>query len=63
MIKTIMLGGYQFEKDGKYYFKNVDEVINEFLQEHNAEYVDLKIINQEEYAVILIYKEFETKVV
>ena len=36
MIKTIMLCGEQFQKDGKFYFKNVDGVINDFLEENNV---------------------------
>ena len=62
MIKTIMLSGRPFEKDGKYYFKNVDEVINEFLEENNIEYVDLKVLNGDKYEVLLIYREPEVKV-
>jgi len=57
MIKTIMLSGEEFEKDGKFYFRNVDEVINKFLNEHNAEYVDVKVLDSESYTVLLIYKE------
>ena len=35
MIKTVMLCGEEFEENGKYYFKNVDDVINDFLEENN----------------------------
>ncbi len=56
MIRTIMLCGEQFQKDGKFYFKNVDAVINDFLEENDAEYVDLKILDGEACEVILIYK-------
>lgn len=61
MIKTVMLCGEKFEENGKYYFKNVDDVINDFLEENNVEYVDLKIISQEHYEVILVYKTKEDK--
>lgn len=61
MIKTVMLCGEEFEENGKYYFKNVDDVINDFLEENNVEYVDLKIISQEHYEVILVYKTKEDK--
>lgn len=57
MIKTIMLSGEQFEKDGYYYFKNVDVVINEFLEEYDVEYVDLKVLDPEDCTVLLVYKE------
>ena len=45
MIKTIILSGRPLKKYDKYYFNNVDEVINEFLEENNVEYVDLKVLN------------------
>lgn len=61
MIKTIMLCGEQFQEGGKFYFKNVDAVINDFLEENNAEYVDLKILDGDTCEVILIYKIKEEK--
>lgn len=61
MIKTIMLSGGAFEKDKEFYFRNVDEVINKFLNEHNAEYVDVKVLDPENYTVLLIYKEMYAK--
>lgn len=57
MIKTVMLRGKVFEEDGKYYFKNVDEVINEFLEKHNVEYVDLKVLDSDTDTIMLVYKE------
>ena len=47
MIKTIILSGELVEENSKYYFKNVDKVINEFLEKHNVEYVDLKILDSD----------------
>ena len=61
MIQTIMLSGEQFQEDGVLYFRNVDAVVNSFLKEHDIEYVDLKVINPEEYSVLLIYKIKEEK--
>lgn len=57
MIKTIMLSGRPFKKYDNYYFKNVDEVINEFLEKHNVEYVDLKILDSDTDTIMLVYKE------
>lgn len=56
-VKTVILSGETIEDNGKYYFKNVDSVINEFLEKHNVKYVDLKVLNGEEYEVLLIYIE------
>lgn len=61
MTKTVILSGETIEKNGKYYFMNVDSVINEFLEQHNAEYVDLKVLDTKTCEVILIYKEKENK--
>ena len=57
MIKTIILSGELVEENSKYYFKNVDEVINEFLEENNAEYVDLKVLDSDTDTIMLVYKE------
>ena len=59
MIQTIMLSGEQSHIDGYFYFKNVDEVINEFLEKNNVEYVDVKVLDQENCNVLLIYKDKE----
>ena len=56
-VKTVILSGETIEDNGKYYFKNVDSVINEFLEKHNVKYVDLKILNREEYEVLGIEVE------
>lgn len=57
MIKTIILSGELVEENSKYYFKNVDEVINEFLEKHNVEYVDLKVLDSDTDTIMLVYKE------
>lgn len=57
MIKTIILSGELVEENSKYYFKNVDKVINEFLEKHNVEYVDLKILDSDKNIIMLVYKE------
>lgn len=59
MIKMKLFSGDTREIDGKYYFLNVDDVVNEFIESNNIEYIDCKFINDDSqgYLILLVYKE------
>lgn len=56
MIRTMLLTDDYVDIKGTKCFRNVTGMINRFLRENKAEYVDLKILNGEKHEVILIYK-------
>lgn len=59
MIKMKLFSGDTREIDGKYYFINADDVVNEFMECNDVEYIDCKFINDDSqgYLILLVYKE------